>query len=192
MGSMYSAVLFIGITNSTAVQPVVAVERSVSYRERAAGMYAALPFAFAQVTIEFPYVFAQSIIYSGIFYSMASFEWDVIKCGWYLFFMYFTLLYFTFFGMMIISVSPNHNVAAILGAPFFMLWNLFSGFMIPWMVTSSYLPSFFNFLSSTATLKLYFQRVNAENSRLVEMVLLGKPRGLEPVRTFDIPIRGFG
>jgi len=49
MGSMYAAVLFIGITNATAVQPVVSVERFVSYRERAAGMYSALPFAFAQV-----------------------------------------------------------------------------------------------------------------------------------------------
>lgn len=49
MGSMYAAVLFIGITNGTAVQPVVSVERFVSYRERAAGTYSALPFAFAQV-----------------------------------------------------------------------------------------------------------------------------------------------
>lgn len=51
MGSLYAAVLFIGITNGTAVQPVVSVERFVSYRERAAGMYSALPFAFAQVWI---------------------------------------------------------------------------------------------------------------------------------------------
>lgn len=49
MGSMYAAVLFIGITNATAAQPVVSIERFVSYRERAAGMYSALPFAFAQV-----------------------------------------------------------------------------------------------------------------------------------------------
>lgn len=49
MGSMYAAVLFIGITNATAVQPVVSIERVVSYRERAAGMYAPLSFAFAQV-----------------------------------------------------------------------------------------------------------------------------------------------
>lgn len=50
MGSMYVAILFIGITNATAVQPVVSVERFVSYRERAAGIYSALPFAFAQVS----------------------------------------------------------------------------------------------------------------------------------------------
>lgn len=84
-----------------------------------------------QVAIEFPYVFAQTLIYSVIFYSLASFEWTALKFTWYIFFMYFTLLYFTFFGMMTTAVTPNHNVAAIIAAPFYMLWNLFSGFMIP-------------------------------------------------------------
>ncbi|KAH9619997.1 hypothetical protein KSS87_023637, partial [Heliosperma pusillum] len=133
MGSMYSAVLFIGITNATAVQPVVSVERFVSYRERAARMYSALAFAFAQVVIELPYVFIQSLIYSGIFYYMASFEGNLVKFAWYLYFMFFTLLYFTFFGMMTIAVTPNHNAAAIVAAPFYMMWNLFSGFMIAQM-----------------------------------------------------------
>ncbi|XP_052182367.1 ABC transporter G family member 32-like isoform X3 [Diospyros lotus] len=131
MGSMYAAVLFIGVTNGTAVQPVVSVERFVSYRERAAGMYSALPFAFAQVAIEFPYVFAQTVIYCTIFYSMAAFEWTSSKFIWYTFFMYFTVLYFTFYGMMTTAITPNHNVAAIIAAPFYMLWNLFSGLMIP-------------------------------------------------------------
>lgn len=130
MGSIYAAVLFIGITNATAVQPVVSIERFVSYRERAAGMYSALPFAFAQVAIEFPYVLAQTLIYSTIFYSLAAFEWTFLKFVWYLVFMYFTLLYFTFFGMMTTATTPNHNVAAIFAAPFYMFWNLFSGFMI--------------------------------------------------------------
>ena len=49
MGSMYAAVLFLGVQNASTVQPVVAVERVVFYRERAAGMYSALPYAFAQV-----------------------------------------------------------------------------------------------------------------------------------------------
>lgn len=49
MGSMYAAVLFIGIRNASAVQPIVAIERTVFYRERAAGMYSAIPYAFAQV-----------------------------------------------------------------------------------------------------------------------------------------------
>nr|KYP47707.1 ABC transporter G family member 32 [Cajanus cajan] len=110
MGSMYSAILFISITNGTTVQPVVSVERFVSYRERAVGMYSALSFAFAQ---------------------MASFVWTVDRFIWYLFFMYFTMLYFTFYGMMTMTVTPNHNVATIIAASFYMLWNLFNGFMIP-------------------------------------------------------------
>ncbi|KAF5806018.1 putative ABC-2 type transporter [Helianthus annuus] len=48
MGSMYAACLFLGIQNASAVQPVVDVERTVFYRERAAGMYSASPYAFGQ------------------------------------------------------------------------------------------------------------------------------------------------
>lgn len=47
---MYAAVLFVGFENSVTVQPVVAVERTVFYRERAAGMYSAIPYALAQVS----------------------------------------------------------------------------------------------------------------------------------------------
>ncbi|EEF35086.1 ATP-binding cassette transporter, putative [Ricinus communis] len=50
MGSMYAAVLFLGIKSASAVQPVVAAERTFFYRERASGMYSALPYAFAQQT----------------------------------------------------------------------------------------------------------------------------------------------
>ena len=50
LGAMYSAVLFLGATNASSVQSIVAIERTVFYRERAAGMYSPLPYAFAQVT----------------------------------------------------------------------------------------------------------------------------------------------
>ena len=50
LGAMYAAVLFLGATNASAVQSIVAIERTVFYRERAAGMYSPLPYAFAQVT----------------------------------------------------------------------------------------------------------------------------------------------
>lgn len=49
LGATYAAILFLGAGNASAVQPVVAVERTVFYRERAAGMYSELPYAFAQV-----------------------------------------------------------------------------------------------------------------------------------------------
>lgn len=53
MGSMYTAVLFLGVQNSGSVQPVVSIERTVFYRERAAGMYSAFPYAMAQVLTRF-------------------------------------------------------------------------------------------------------------------------------------------
>ncbi|CAL5444033.1 unnamed protein product [Camellia sinensis] len=131
MGSMYTAVLFLGIQNASSVQPVVAVERTVFYRERAAGMYSAMPYAFAQVIIELPHIFAQAIVYGVIVYAMIGFEWTVAKLFWYLFFMYFTLLYFTLYGMMTVAVTPNNNIAAIIASAFYAIWNIFSGFVVP-------------------------------------------------------------
>ncbi|CAA6674583.1 unnamed protein product [Spirodela intermedia] len=131
MGSMYCAVLFIGVQNSQTVQPVVSVERTVFYRERAAGMYSAFPYAFGQVAIEMPYILLQSLVYGVIVYAMIGFEWTVAKFCWYIFFMYFTFLYFTFYGMMAVGMTPNHNVAAIVSAAFYGIWNLFSGFLVP-------------------------------------------------------------
>ncbi|EPS60993.1 hypothetical protein M569_13808, partial [Genlisea aurea] len=131
MGSMYAAVLFLGIQNASSVQPVVAIERTVFYRERAAGLYSALPYAFGQIIIELPYLLAQTIIYGLIVYAMIGFEWTASKFFWYLFFMYFTLLYFTLYGMMTVAVTPNHNIANIISSAFYALWNVFSGFIIP-------------------------------------------------------------
>ncbi|XP_030526171.1 pleiotropic drug resistance protein 1-like isoform X2 [Rhodamnia argentea] len=131
MGSMYSAVLFIGIQNASSVQPVVAVEKTVFYRERAAGMYSALPYALAQVLIEVPYVLVQAISYGIIVYTMIGFEWTIAKFFWYLFFMYFTLLYFTYYGMMAVGMTPNHHIGSIVSSAFYGIWNLFSGFIVP-------------------------------------------------------------
>uniref|UniRef100_A0A7N0RH17 ABC transporter domain-containing protein n=1 Tax=Kalanchoe fedtschenkoi TaxID=63787 RepID=A0A7N0RH17_KALFE len=131
MGSMYTAVVFLGVQNASSVQPVVAVERTVFYREKAAGMYSALPYAFAQVLIEVPYIFFQAVVYALIVYAMIGFEWTAAKFFWYLFFMFFTLLYFTYYGMMTVAVTPNQQVAAIIASAFYGLWNIFAGFIIP-------------------------------------------------------------
>ncbi|MFS7963353.1 putative ABC-2 type transporter [Helianthus anomalus] len=76
MGAMYVLVMFLGGTNTSVVQTVVSVERVVFYREKAAGMYSAIPYAFAQVTIEVVYVGIQTLIYSLLIYSMIGFHWS--------------------------------------------------------------------------------------------------------------------
>ncbi|XP_057868467.2 ABC transporter G family member 39 [Cryptomeria japonica] len=131
LGAMYCSVLFLGVSNASTVQPVVDVERSVFYRERAAGMYSAFSYAFGQVAIEVPYVLVQSVVYTLLVYTMIGFQWTAVKFFWFLFFMYFTLLYFTFFGMVTVAMTPNFHVAAIISSAFYSTWNLFCGFMIP-------------------------------------------------------------
>ncbi|KAF5193457.1 Pleiotropic drug resistance abc transporter [Thalictrum thalictroides] len=131
MGAMYSAVLFIGTENASAVQPVVAVERTVFYRERAAGMYSALPYAFAQVAIEIPHVLLQTLIYGVVVYAMIDFQWTAAKFLWFMFYMFVTFLYFTYYGMMAVGLTPNHAIAAIVSSAFYSIWNLFAGFVIP-------------------------------------------------------------
>lgn len=50
MGSMYAAVIFLGIQSASSVQPGVGIG-TVFYRERAAGMYSAIPYAIGQVKL---------------------------------------------------------------------------------------------------------------------------------------------
>ncbi|KAF3943051.1 hypothetical protein CMV_030353, partial [Castanea mollissima] len=131
IGALYVAVLFVGINNCSTVQPVVAVERTVFYRERAAGMYSALPYAIAQVIVEIPYIFVQTTYYSLIVFAMVSFQWTVAKFFWFFFITFFSFLYFTYYGMMTVSITPNHQTAAIFASAFYALFTLFSGFFIP-------------------------------------------------------------
>ncbi|XP_058182567.1 pleiotropic drug resistance protein 2-like [Rhododendron vialii] len=131
LGAMYVAVMFLGGTNTSGVQSVVAIERTVFYRERAAGMYSALPYAFAQVAIETIYVAIQTFVYSLILYSMIGFHWRVDKFLWFYYYVLMCFVYFTLYGMMLVALTPGYQVAAICMSFFLSFWNLFSGFMIP-------------------------------------------------------------
>lgn len=51
--------LFLAFINSMSVQKVVGYERTVSYREVAAGMYSNLPYALAACVVEIPYILVQ-------------------------------------------------------------------------------------------------------------------------------------
>ncbi|XP_028768400.1 pleiotropic drug resistance protein 2-like [Neltuma alba] len=131
LGAMYSAVIFLGATNTNSVQPVVAIERTVFYRERAAGMYSELPYAIAQVAIEIIYVAIQTLAYSAILYSMIGFQPQADKFLWFYYFIFTCFVYFTLYGMMTVALTPNHQIAAIVMSFFISFWNLFSGFLIP-------------------------------------------------------------
>ncbi|KAJ6833048.1 ABC transporter G family member 39-like [Iris pallida] len=131
MGSIYSAVIFIGVQNAQTVQPIVDVERTVFYREKAAGMYSPIPYAFSQIAIEIPYTFFQALLYAILTYSMINFDWTAAKFCWYIYFMFCSFLYFTYYGMMSVALTPNADIASIVCSAFYAIWNLFAGFVIP-------------------------------------------------------------
>ncbi|PIA48197.1 hypothetical protein AQUCO_01400641v1, partial [Aquilegia coerulea] len=131
MGSMFSAVVFLGVINASSVQPVVDIERSVFYRERAAGMFSALPYALGQVLMELPYTLVQTIIYGVIVFFTLGFHWSIAKFLWFLFFMFFTFLYYTYYGMMTVALTPNAPFAAVVSSAFYGVWMLFAGFLVP-------------------------------------------------------------
>nr|XP_043635485.1 ABC transporter G family member 31 [Erigeron canadensis] len=131
MGALYTAVMFLGVNNSSTVQPVIAIERTVFYRERAAGMYSAIPYAMAQGLVEIPYIATQTIVYGITTYFMINFERTAGKFFLYLVFMFLTFTYFTFYGMLAIGLTPSQHMAAVVSSAFYSLWNLLSGFLVP-------------------------------------------------------------
>ncbi|KAK2646907.1 hypothetical protein Ddye_022102 [Dipteronia dyeriana] len=131
LGSMYSAVIFFGINNCSTVLPFVATERTVLYRERFAGMYSSWAYSFAQVLIEVPYLFFEAVLYVIITYPMIGYYWSAYKIFWLFYGMFCNLLYFNYLGMLMVSLTPNVQLAAIVTSSSYTMLNLFSGFVIP-------------------------------------------------------------
>jgi energy-coupling factor transporter ATP-binding protein EcfA2/ABC-type multidrug transport system permease subunit len=130
-GSMYIAVIFLGINYCSTILPYVATERSVLYREKFAGMYSSMAYSFAQVAIEIPYILVQAILYVAITYPMIGFHWSVPKVFWYFYTTFCTFLYFVYLGMLIMSLSLNLDLASVLSTAVYTIFNLFSGFLMP-------------------------------------------------------------
>ncbi|KAL3714543.1 hypothetical protein ACJRO7_006458 [Eucalyptus globulus] len=130
LGSMYVFVLFLGVGNANSVLPFVATECIVVYRERFARMYSSWSYSFAQVVIEIPYIFLQTVLFVLITYPAIGFSVSFYKVFWYFYTMFCTLLYFNYFGMMLVSLTPTYQVAAVFGSFAYTVFNLFAGFLI--------------------------------------------------------------
>ncbi|WCJ30776.1 ABC transporter G family member 37 [Euphorbia peplus] len=131
LGSMYTAVIFFGINNCSTVLPYVATERIVFYRERFAGMYSPWAYSFAQVLVELPYLFVVALIYIVIAYPMVGYSMSLYKIFWAFYAIFCTLLCYNYMGMLLVSITPNVQVASILASTFYAILILFSGFVVP-------------------------------------------------------------
>ncbi|KAM1490305.1 pleiotropic drug resistance protein 3-like [Malus sylvestris] len=131
LGSMFAGVLFLGINNCSTVLQHVATERNVMYREKFSGMYSPWAFSLAQVAVEFPYLFVQAATFTIVTYPMIGYYGSSYKVFWYFYAIFCSFLYYNYMGLMLVSLTPNYLVAAILASVFYTLYNLFAGFLIP-------------------------------------------------------------
>ena len=90
-----------------------------------------------QVAIEMVYIAVQTMVYTLILYSMIGFEWKPTKFFWFYYYIYTCFVYFTLYGMMVVALTPGHQIAAICMSFFLSFWNLFSGFLLPRPVSYS-------------------------------------------------------
>ncbi|EEF43177.1 ATP-binding cassette transporter, putative [Ricinus communis] len=130
-GSMYAAVIFFGINNCSTALPYVVTERTVMYREKFAGMYSPWAYSFAQVLVELPYMFAIAIIYVVITYPMVGYSMSAYKIFWAFYAVFCSLLSFNYMGRLIVSLTPNIQVASILASFSYAVLVLFSGLVVP-------------------------------------------------------------
>ncbi|OVA16670.1 ABC transporter-like [Macleaya cordata] len=129
--SMFIVLQIVGINDCSSVLPIMATERTVLYREKFARMYSSWAYSFAKVIIEIPYILLEAVIFVGITYPAIGYYWSVYKVFWYFYATFCKLLYFNYLGMLLVSLSPNVGVAAILANGCYSILNLFSGFVIP-------------------------------------------------------------
>ncbi|KAL0021570.1 hypothetical protein WJX77_010078 [Trebouxia sp. C0004] len=130
LGALYASVLFFAVINALIVQPVLSAERAVSYRERAAGMYSFWPWTLAIGCVEICYITLQCLFFVMVVYWMCWFQIDAGKFFWFMLYTFVTLVYFTFFGMIAVALTPNLKIAAVCTSYMVTVFHLFAGFVI--------------------------------------------------------------
>jgi len=83
------------------------------------------------VLIEVPYIVIQVVVHVIITYPMLGYEWSAYKIFWSLYSMFCNLLYFNYLGMLLVSLTPNIQLASIVASSSYTMLNLFSGYFVP-------------------------------------------------------------
>lgn len=129
--------------------------------------------------IEIPYIFLQAVLFSAITYPTINFPWTLYKGFWYVYAMFCTLLYFSYFGILLAALTPTFQVAMVLASFCYTMFNLFSGFLVPGPVSQLNL-----YLLDKKHNCIYLRRILtiltplAENSKMVGLGILDLPRSV--------------
>ncbi|KAL4448626.1 hypothetical protein ABPG75_005845 [Micractinium tetrahymenae] len=131
MGMLFMTLSSLGQVNMGSIVIVAAQERTVLYRERAAGMYSALMYVNAAALVELPWLLLQVFLFSPVAYFMIGFHGTAGHFFFFLLVLYLALLVYTFFGQMCLYITPNVQAAQALAAVLAGMFDIFNGFFLP-------------------------------------------------------------
>eukprot|EP00667_Euglena_gracilis_P000129 EG_transcript_129 len=130
-GVQFIALMFTGVLFGNTVQGLVASERTVFYRERAARMYHPLLANLAMGLTELPYITWNCAVMTCIFYWMAGLNPDPVAFfSWFLVFWLY-VGYFTCLGLFLGCLLPTQELATVVVSTTNLFGSLLCGFMLP-------------------------------------------------------------
>ncbi|OWZ18175.1 ABC transporter [Phytophthora megakarya] len=130
MGMVFSTLGFIGIIAFNGMIPIAAKERAVFYRERAGQTYNAFWYFFGSSMVEIPYTFAGVMVFMAVFYPIVGFTGAEAFFTFY-FILTWGVLLQEYLAEFVVFVTPNVEVAEILGMVVNLFTFLFAGFSPP-------------------------------------------------------------
>ncbi|KAJ8577783.1 hypothetical protein ON010_g1422 [Phytophthora cinnamomi] len=130
MGMVFSVMGFLGITMFNGMVPVASEERAVFYRERAAQTYNAFWYFFGSSVMEILYTFASTLLTMAVFYPVVGFTGVEAFFTFYIILTFYVLLQ-EYLAELVVFVSPNAEMAEILGMVVNLITFLLAGFSPP-------------------------------------------------------------
>ncbi|RHY08597.1 hypothetical protein DYB36_003289 [Aphanomyces astaci] len=130
IGLIYNSMDFIGIINMMTVLDITCLERAVFYRERMSNYYGPLPYSLSLFASEVPYLVVAVSLFVLVEYWMIGWVPAYFVFFWFTFFLYTSIC--TFFGQWMCALCPNTKVANVAVGAVSCIFNLFSGFLLPY------------------------------------------------------------
>ncbi|KAG7379862.1 hypothetical protein PHYBOEH_011753 [Phytophthora boehmeriae] len=130
LGMLYLAMAFLGLVSFNSMLPVAAEGRTVFYRERAAQTYNAFWYFFGSSVLEIPYVFASVLLFMAVFFFVVGFTGVDAFATMFLALVLHVLLQ-GYLGELLVFLTPNLEVAQIVGMQISLTFFLYMGFSPP-------------------------------------------------------------
>ncbi|GMH43967.1 hypothetical protein BSKO_11901 [Bryopsis sp. KO-2023] len=129
LGFLTGVLTFLGVTNATAVIPVVIAERPVFFKGRSRKLFSAIAYVIAFGVVEAVYTFLQTLFFVPVVYFSARLEENTIQFFYFFAMVHFNLMIFTFVGIAAVFLMPDR--AHALRECIAFLWVVFNGFINP-------------------------------------------------------------